>query len=48
MGLRDHLDTCNVPGATIDAILVSLDRFFGFLGLGPVRPGADLPEVRQT
>ena len=43
---RDYLDAFNVPGATIAAIVVSLDRFYGFLGLGPVRPGARLPEVR--
>ena len=34
---RDYLDTFNVPGATIAAVLVSLDRFYVFLGLGPVR-----------
>jgi hypothetical protein len=34
---RDYLDTFNVPRATIDAVLVSLDRFYVFLGLGPVR-----------
>jgi hypothetical protein len=32
-----YLDTFNVTGATIAAVLVSLDRFYGFLGLGPVR-----------
>ena len=34
---RDYLEIFNVPRATIDAILVSLDRFYVFLGLGPVR-----------
>jgi len=34
---RHYLDTFNVPSATIDAVLVSLDRFYVFLGLGPVR-----------
>jgi hypothetical protein len=34
---RDYLDTFNVPGVTIAAVLVSLDRFYVFLGLGPVR-----------
>jgi len=33
----DYLDTFNVPGATIATVLVSLDRFYAFLGLGPVR-----------
>ena len=37
---RDYLDTFNVPGATIAAVLVNLDRFYVFLGLGPVRPEA--------
>ena len=37
---RDYLDTFNVPGATIAAVLISLDRFYVFLGLGPVRPRA--------
>ena len=45
---REYLEAFNVPAATIAAILVSLDRFYGFLGLGPVRPAAHLPEVRQT
>jgi len=36
----DYLDTFNVPGVTITAVLVSLDRFYEFLGLGPVRPRA--------
>ena len=34
---RDYLDTFNVPGETIAAVLVSLDRFYVFLALGPVR-----------
>jgi hypothetical protein len=34
---RDYLATFNVPGATITAVLVNLDRFYVFLGLGPVR-----------
>jgi hypothetical protein len=35
---RSYLDTFNTGGtATIGAILVSLDRFYGFLGLGPAR-----------
>jgi hypothetical protein len=34
---RVYLDTFNVPGATIAAVLVSLDRFYVFLGLGPAR-----------
>ena len=33
----DYLDIFNVPGATIATVLVSLDRFYAFLGLGPVR-----------
>ena len=33
----DYLDTFNVPGPTVTAVLVSLDRFYAFLGLGPVR-----------
>ena len=33
----DYLDTFNVRGATVAAVLVSLDRFYAFLGLGPVR-----------
>lgn len=37
---RDYLEIFNVPSATIDAVLVSLDRFYVFLGLGPVRPAA--------
>jgi hypothetical protein len=43
---RGYLDTFNVPGPTIDAILVSLDRFYVFLGLGPVRAGVRPTEVR--
>jgi hypothetical protein len=34
---RDYLELFNVPRATIDAVLVSLDRFYVFLGLGPAR-----------
>ena len=34
---RDYLDTFNVSSTTIDAVLISLDRFYVFLGLGPVR-----------
>jgi hypothetical protein len=45
---RDYLDTFNVPDVTIDAVLVSLDHFYVFLGLGPARPGAAPTEVRQT
>src|SRR5437763_417133 len=45
---RGYLDTFDVPGPTIDAILVSLDRFYVFLGLGPVRAGARATEARQT
>jgi hypothetical protein len=45
---RDYLDTFNVPGPTIDAILVSVDRFYVFLGLGPVIPGGRPTDVRQT
>ena len=37
---RDYLHTFDVPGATIAKVLVSLDRFYVFLGLGPVRLGA--------
>ena len=33
----DYLDIFNVSGATIAAALVSIDRFYAFLGLGPVR-----------
>lgn len=33
----DYLDTFNCPSATIAAVLVSVDRFYAFLGLGPVR-----------
>ena len=40
---RDYLDTFNAPGATIAAVLVSLDRFYVFLGLGPARLGALSP-----
>ena len=40
---RHYLDTFNVPSATIDAVLVSLDRFYVFLGLGPARLGALSP-----
>ena len=40
---RDYLDTFNTPGATIAAVLVSLDRFYVFLGLGPARLGALSP-----
>jgi len=45
MGLR-----INIPGSlsALNAILVSLDRFDGFLGLGPVRPRAGLSQFRQT
>jgi hypothetical protein len=34
---RAYLDTFNTGGATIGSILVSIDRFYGFLGLGPAR-----------
>jgi hypothetical protein len=34
---RDYLATFNVPNVTIAAVLVNLDRFYVFLGLGPVR-----------
>lgn len=34
---RDYLATFNVPVATIADVLVNLDRFYVFLGLGPVR-----------
>ena len=34
---REYLATFNVPAATIAAVLVNLDRFYVFLGLGPVR-----------
>ena len=34
---RNYLEIFNVPSATIEAVLVSLDRFYVFLGLGPVR-----------
>ena len=48
----NYLDTFNVPGATIATVLVSLDRFYAFLGLGPVRPRAvsrlGLHAARQT
>lgn len=33
----DYLAMFNVSAATIAAVLVSLDRFYAFLGLGPVR-----------
>jgi hypothetical protein len=36
----DYLETFNIPSATIAAVLVSLDRFYAFLGLGAVRPRA--------
>lgn len=32
---RIYLDTFDTPEITIDLILVSLDRFYAFLGLGP-------------
>jgi hypothetical protein len=38
-----YLDTFNVSSTTIAAVLVSLDRFYAFLGLGPVR----LPAVSR-
>jgi len=34
---REYLGTFNVPRTTIDAVLVNLDRFYVFLGLGPAR-----------
>ena len=34
---RDYLETFNAADATIDAVLASIDRFYVFLGLGPVR-----------
>jgi hypothetical protein len=34
---RHYLDTFDAPAAAIDGILVSLDRFYVFLGLGPAR-----------
>jgi hypothetical protein len=34
---RQYLDTFNAAPATIGGILVSLDRFYVFLGLGPAR-----------
>ena len=37
---RRYLDTFDAPAATIGGVLLSLDRFYVFLGLGPVR----LPE----
>jgi len=40
---REYLDTFNAPGETIATVLVSLDRFYVFLGLGPVRVGAVSP-----
>jgi hypothetical protein len=49
---REYLDTFNVPVATIAAVLVSLDRFYVFLGLGPVRAAAvsrpGLDRARRT
>lgn len=45
---RHYLDTFNAPGTTIDAVLVSLDRFYVFLGLGPVRVRSRPIEVRQA
>ena len=34
---RHYLDTFDAPAATIGKVLLSLDRFYVFLGLGPVR-----------
>ena len=46
---RDYLDTFNVPDATIATVLVSLDRFYVFLGLGPVHfPGVSRPGLHPA
>ena len=37
---RQYLDMFDAPAAAIGGILLSLDRFYVFLGLGPVRPDA--------
>ena len=37
---RHYLDTFDASAAAIGGILLSLDRFYVFLGLGPVKPGA--------
>ena len=34
---RAYLETFNTGAATIGSILVNVDRFYGFLGLGPAR-----------
>jgi len=45
---RRYLDTFNVPDATIAAVLVSLDRFYVFLGLGPVRGAVSPPGLHAA
>jgi hypothetical protein len=37
---RQYLDMFATPAAANGGILLSLDRFYVFLGLGPVRPDA--------